>query len=69
MMIAKVAARVAHLTETRNGRKIVTSAVSIRAGEVLMATAVLGGRWTAEQALKEYMRLPHRFTNRLKTVA
>jgi hypothetical protein len=36
--------------------------VRIEAGDQLVATASLGGRFTREQALAEFWRLPGRFT-------
>ena len=57
--IAILSARV--LTVQTPGKRYPATAVRIYDGLLLVARATLGGRWTAEQAVREYRRLPARF--------
>jgi len=63
MLLGKVEAKsiVVNHRHAKNGKRIATSYVSIRAGDVVIAQATLGGSWSPEQVMKEYIRLPKRF--------
>jgi hypothetical protein len=49
----KLSARIVFMGKASN--------IGIYCGPVLVATAVLGGKWTEAHALKEFVRLTHRF--------
>lgn len=43
-------------------RNSVVSHITVKLGPVTVAKATLGGKYNEQQAVKEFTRLPHRFT-------
>ena len=62
MLLGKIQAKSMVVFNQNNGRRIAVSHITIKAGDVILARASFGGNWSDEQALKEYYRLPKRFT-------
>jgi hypothetical protein len=62
MLIGKLAMVVSTRVERLpGGRKKILSLIEARMGETVLATRVIPGTWTAEQARKEFRRFPERF--------
>jgi len=60
--IVKLSASVTVHESKKSARCPHTSNVTIRFGDIVVAAATLGGRYSEAQALGEFKRNPHRFT-------
>ena len=53
----------------RSSKCLVATDLAIFAGSTLVATKVVGGRWTPEQGLREFTRRAHSFVKATTVVA